>query len=312
MTGTMIIWKEGDGWQRRLSKLAGRLSALFERAAGARAVAVFGYDDFMSATSLKGAEAMVVIPPIHAFQDRFDGRTKNYNDLQNILANQIDQLSPLSGDDVVVLADRGHGSGAFIDLLFLRQEFVAAIEDKAGQLGLQKLWLSPETAPEVRHLSPTSQKQVRVATGFWVGAFALLAVSLWLASGLAVMRAETMLAETKAIEAEWRSAAQVLSEQNQQVSALQSLAENGVDRQTVAGRLDALVALRDATPDQAWWLDVTFSGNEIAFSGLATNAPRVLQSIAAAYPERSVTFSEPIIDEGGGRQSFVLAIGESK
>lgn len=308
MSETKIIWKEGSGWQHRLRELVLRVQSVLGTGGADAAGPIFEYDEFLETKSIRGGSASVVMPGRYAFADTFEGRSSQYGDLQKILDNQINELNPLGEGASCVLAEQDNETRSRISLLFLRQDTIDTVETKAAEHGLQSLRFIPQADTGRAFASPTSVAQSHTNRTSWITALGAVFLSLWIGSSLLVAKSEAMLREVQLAETEWRAAASTRSAAAQQVSALESLAGLQTDHQTVAARLQELADLRDAMPEEAWWMQVSMNGNDIEVSGLAPNAPVVLKSVSEAYPSRRVSFAEPIIEEAGGRQSFVISI----
>ena len=308
MSETKIIWKEGSGWQHRLREFVLRVQSVIGIGGADEAGPIFEYDEFLETKSIRGGTASVVMPGRYAFADTFEGRSSQYSDLQKILDNQINELNPLGEGASCALAQQENETLSRISLLFLRQDTIDIVETKAAEHGLQSLRFIPQADTERAFASPTSVAQAHTNRTSWIVALGAVFLSLWIGSSLLVAKSEAMLREVQFSETEWRAAASTRSAAAQQVSALESLAGLQADHQTVAVRLQELADLRDVMPEEAWWMQVSMNGNEIEVSGLAPNAPMVLKSVSEAYAGRRVSFAEPIIEEAGGQQSFVISI----
>ena len=113
-----ILWTEGRGVARRIGQIAKRLSAVFAPQSQ-EAQPPLSYEAFMATEELAEPETCVELPAHLAFGDRFDGRSTAYEDLQNILANQAAQITPLKSEGQTLLADIDHCNRSNINLLIV-------------------------------------------------------------------------------------------------------------------------------------------------------------------------------------------------
>ncbi|MEO0883019.1 MAG: hypothetical protein AAFY34_09820 [Pseudomonadota bacterium] len=268
----------------------------------------FAYEDFLSAEEIVGGPVRVMLPGNVAFAHALDTRTSNLVDQRKIVANKFDDLAPITSDDLQALARRDDQRREQVDLLFVRQSEVAELEKTSSQRGATALLISPECAADKSFLSPDSLNRNRTRSLSWVLCLVWCLCASWGATEMLALTMESAAYEIRTNAADVRRLAMERAERDRELTTVDALAAWGVEAKTIAARMASLQDLSAATPNDAWWVSVELAGTSQTVSGRSPNAARVLQKISQTFPEKSMSFAEPVIDEGKGQQNFVIQL----
>ncbi|MEM7663389.1 MAG: PilN domain-containing protein [Pseudomonadota bacterium] len=274
--------------------------------------AVISLDELDCSDEVIGGPARIVLPSAVAFSHCLDARTLNTGDQKKIVANKFADLAPILDDDLRALASNGSGASDNVELLFVRESTLSEIERLSAARGVTQLSLSPECQQDSVFLSPNTLQGSQIGRVSWAACLLWMLLALWGATAVAARSMETTANALRANVAEVRLLAVERAERDRELTAVDALAAWGANEKTIAARMNSLNELSAATPDGAWWMSVELNDRAQTISGLSSNAATVLQSISQAFPQKSVSFSEPVMDEGQGQQSFVIQLGAAE
>lgn len=304
MKHSAILWQTPSRFERVIGFV---LQGPGKAAAARQDAEPIPLDDFLSLENKPEQNAQIRLGKSHAYVHEFDGKSVSAADLKKIAANELRRLTPLVDGDETILARQAQGRPNVIEFLHVRNELIDTIESRSRALGLADFRLVPEAGspawtPPSQHLAQTRETR-------------LMAVALCclVASVFAFLAgADTWLARSNetALQQERQLRAQLMEREasERETGALGRIASMQPDRRSPSGRLSALAALTENTPQNAWWSEVELNGTAIRLTGNARNAAETLTVLTNAYPDQSVRFTQPVSTRPDGREGFVITI----
>ena len=266
------------------------------------------YDALLELEQTNASSVLITLPCELAYADRLNVRTRSISEGRKVATHEITSIDPIADEGSVVLGGSLNPATRDIPLLILRSETLNAIEGKADELGIQTVHLHVDSEDGVCLETPGTRYRARTTRRFWLISFALLCLGLWASSAAFEVRETRHLSALTALETDLRRDVATRRASEREVSALQALASEGVDRQTAAARLAQLQRASNATPAGTRWMAVSLNGPVMELTGLGQSAAETREALAAAFPEARVAFSQSIASEGDGLQSFVISV----
>lgn len=310
MNEASLEWVHQFGFFGLAEKLEAAVSSVLQ--SRAKAVKYFKLQAFLSKSNFLGVPTKVELPRSLGFTLEFDARTADVSDIQKIVKNKLPELTPTNHFGSVVYADILPQRSGHVSLFFIRKDTIKLIEKKASELGVSSLYLFPEGLPERLARSPMTAARIQSKRMMRLAAYVTAMICFGTSTAIigSEMERSRKIVENRAIEL--RQLAIERAEKDRQTTAVGELAAWGLERKTVTARLGTLLAISEATPDEAWWTGVSFKNKNVEVSGMSKNAATVLKSMSISFPSKTVKFSEPMIDEGEDIQSFSILLEEEE
>lgn len=257
------------------------------------------------------------LPPSSAMRSRIELPVAAASNLREVLAFEIDRLTPFRADDVyfahrVLERDRS-AARIGVEVTVVPRPAVAKALAEAAGFGLEPDRIDvagDEGAPASEPL--VVEEQGAPARGGGALNAALGVTALLLAGAAVAIPIAAAQREAAALEAKFAAAKRAAEQAGALRKELAALREEEgflVDRKRDAPSPTALLLeVTRILPDEAWLTEFEISGSEIRLSGLASSVSALVAQMEESSEFRNTLFRSPVtFDPASGRDRFSIA-----
>lgn len=302
---SQIIWQSGSFFDRLLARVSTAIKASAKL--GESALASVSFEEFFDLERSSASQVLVELRRNDAFHDVYSAPVKSERDLQKLFMNEVSHLTPLADEAATLLPTKQTKSGEF-SVLQIRSQTLHDLEDHAQKLGLQQLFLSAEDVADEHFEVPVYISQAKRSRTLSAIASALILGGVWIGITSLADHREALADQWSLQELSLRSHIMAQEEVSTEVRAYEAFGRLNPEEVSPQGVLDRIAELTDATPDIAWWTEISLTADTILVSAVSSDAGATLQTISSEYSNAAVEFSGAVSDLRDGKRSFTIKI----
>jgi hypothetical protein len=254
-----------------------------------------------AAFGLRGqTQTALELHPNQAWRTEFSAPVSNNRDMKAALTQALPALCPFPPEQATIYA-AASDTASKVDLLFLKT-------DVHNQLIGEVDGTHAFAQDGMTFKLEKSLRKDRLVPGAIIGA--TLASLLILNFGLSSLVSQSMDANTslRTQEATLRAELKTRSDAARQKSTLDVFLATNPAQRLPQARLNMLARYSEATPDSAYWLDVSVDAAQTTITGSAEDASAAIAEITEALPNERVSTAGSITADTAGRERFVITI----
>ncbi|MCH9752463.1 MAG: hypothetical protein K0U61_09635 [Alphaproteobacteria bacterium] len=304
--GRAIIWPAGSRIERGLAYVFGALASAFGANRGKQER--ISFEEFERMTRCKSSNVCVQLPLDLAYTGSFETRTTSTDAQAKIFAHEAFAQTPLESDDACVIVQKNRQLSTQVQFLQVRNETLQELENQAGRLGIENLYLSSDAQPARCMPHPGQAAQRHLERKSLTLGLALCVAGLWSVMSVLESRAENTLSLVAEEESRLRSVLLARVDENRELSALGQLAAINPEARSPQGRLQTLSDITTSTTDGTWWQHIELDDMTLRLTGRSESASASLTAVSSAFSGYEVQFADAVADAQDGDQVFTLEI----
>jgi hypothetical protein len=308
MSAQIIIWEHPGILARISDHISDCVNAALGRGDGD--MIILPLVEFLAAEQINSDRVCILLERSELFEQSLNARTSSKR-LQTKILHQPDAISsPLASEETSIFVRQNDQDKSRLTLTHVRTETLEDIASHADTLQLKRILIASERAPERVVQTPSNRDQLSRERLYWglsvsialLGAYALLSIF-----------AQTALQQrdaTRNVERGLRTQVLALTDRELDISALDILQTERVERLTPVARLDLLAKITAATPDSAMWQRMELTDEDIVLTGTSADISALEAGFVEAFEGYTLDLDAGEVTEGENRVSVSLTLRE--
>lgn len=302
-----VVWRASSAIDILLARVTRSIGSL--KTTKKPSAPTMSLDEFFACTKTRAPEILIELPRELAFHDTFVAPVSSRKDLKALFENELAKTSPLI-DEVSVLPLHGSERSA-LTAVHIRKRSQIEIEKHAQKLGLQKVSICCEDAPNCAFDLPLYVQQTLLSRKLCAIAFALSIAGIWLGVSTVAEKRSYLADQWESRSNNLRKEVLIHNSASKEAQAYDALAARHPRSTSPQGVLQRLAALTEATPKSTHWTEISIHHNAILLSAISDDAGASLTELSSSMPGKTIQFSGSVSELRDSTQSFTVEIKET-